>query len=113
MAPEDVEDQVDEGEELEDDDDEPDAVAPAVGGDSDEASLEEILAEKSKKRKESEDPEEEESVLTLDREDRVAGSLPGKVTPKQATEFVCRRCFLVKHQSQLANKKRMLCKDCA
>ena len=111
MTLEDVEDQVDDEDEA--DEDEPGEVTPAAGGD-DETSLEEILAEKSKKRKETGDAtEEDESVLSLEREDRVAGSLPGKVAPKQATEFVCRRCFLVKHQSQLANKKRGLCKDCA
>jgi hypothetical protein len=26
---------------------------------------------------------------------------------------VCKRCFLVKHRSQLADKKRTLCRDCA
>ena len=31
----------------------------------------------------------------------------------QETEFVCKRCFLVKHRSQLADKKRTLCRDCA
>lgn len=28
-------------------------------------------------------------------------------------EFVCQSCFLVKRTSQLANKKKMICKDCA
>src|SRR3990172_2798691 len=28
-------------------------------------------------------------------------------------EFVCRSCFLVKRMSQLANKRKMLCRDCA
>lgn len=28
-------------------------------------------------------------------------------------EFVCRSCFLVKRTSQLANKRKMLCRDCA
>jgi hypothetical protein len=26
---------------------------------------------------------------------------------------MCRNCFLVKHRSQLADKKKMLCRDCA
>ncbi len=34
------------------------------------------------------------------------------VLPKQPDEFVCRSCFLVKHPSQLADKKKMLCRDC-
>ena len=32
--------------------------------------------------------------------------------PKQADEFVCRSCFLVKHISQLADKRKGLCRDC-
>ncbi len=28
-------------------------------------------------------------------------------------EFVCRSCFLVKRASQLANRKKILCVDCA
>ncbi|MGH9167948.1 MAG: hypothetical protein ACRD02_09005 [Acidimicrobiia bacterium] len=28
-------------------------------------------------------------------------------------EFVCSSCFLVKRTSQLANRKRMICRDCA
>lgn len=78
-----------------------------------EASLDELLAKKSKSQEESEDAGEEETILNLERDDRGAASLPGKVTPKQETEFVCKNCFLVKHQSQLADPKRTLCKDCA
>jgi len=28
-------------------------------------------------------------------------------------EFVCQSCFLVKRTSQLANKRKLICKDCA
>lgn len=28
-------------------------------------------------------------------------------------EFVCQSCFLVKRMSQLANRKKMICRDCA
>lgn len=28
-------------------------------------------------------------------------------------EFVCQSCFLVKRVSQLANKRKMICRDCA
>ncbi|MCA1727053.1 MAG: DUF4193 domain-containing protein, partial [Actinobacteria bacterium] len=31
----------------------------------------------------------------------------------QANEFTCKNCFLVKHRSQLADKRRMFCVDCA
>lgn len=85
----------------------------AQPGEGQEASLEELLAKKSQRQEESEDAAEEEAMLNPEAEDRVATSLPGKVTPKQETEFVCKSCFLVKHQSQLADPKRVLCKDCA
>jgi hypothetical protein len=37
---------------------------------------------------------------------------PLKLVPKQADEFVCRSCFLVKKLSQMADKKRRICLDC-
>ena len=40
-------------------------------------------------------------------------TLSVKVVPQQPTEFVCRKCYLVKHRSQLADKKKMYCRDCA
>lgn len=36
-----------------------------------------------------------------------------KVMPKQADEFTCTRCFLVKHRSQIADAKKSICLDCA
>lgn len=76
-----------------------------------EASLDEILA----KRTEGDaDASEEESLLTVEREEeRGVETLAVKVVPQQPTEFVCKKCFLVKHRSQLADKKRMICRDCA
>ena len=35
------------------------------------------------------------------------------VLPVQQNEFVCKNCFLVKHRSQLADRRRTLCRDCA
>ncbi len=35
-----------------------------------------------------------------------------RLLPKQANEFVCQSCFLVKHIGQLADDKKMLCRDC-
>jgi len=34
------------------------------------------------------------------------------VVPQQPTEFVCKSCYLVKHRSQLADKRKMFCRDC-
>lgn len=36
-----------------------------------------------------------------------------KVLPMQNDEFRCSRCFLVHHRSQLADEKKMICRDCA
>ena len=76
-----------------------------------EASLDELLAKKSDESAPDEEGEEE-SMLGTGREERVE-ALSVKVVPQQPTEFVCKKCFLVKHRSQLADKKRMYCVDCA
>ena len=76
-----------------------------------ETSLEELLA-----RRADEKPgeEEDESVLDLARgEDRAETLGAIKILPQQSNEFTCRNCFLVKHRSQLADKKKMICRDCA
>jgi hypothetical protein len=72
-----------------------------------ETSLDEIIA---KKADESAPEEAEEAVVA--REERVE-ALTVKVVPQQPTEFTCKNCYLVKHRSQLADKKRMFCRDCA
>jgi Domain of unknown function (DUF4193) len=51
-------------------------------------------------------------MLTLGR-DEARESLNTKVLPIQQNEFVCRNCYLVKHRSQLADRRRELCRDCA
>lgn len=73
-----------------------------------EASLEEILA-----RRAEETNEEEASILDLDRGEEKAETLTIRVLPQQQNEFTCRKCFLVKHQSQLVDKKKKICRDCA
>src|ERR1035437_7752663 len=69
-----------------------------------EASLDVIL----KERLGVEGPEEDEDAP--EPEDRTDGV--DRVLPKQPDEFVCRSCFLVKHPNQLADRKKMLCRDC-
>jgi hypothetical protein len=71
------------------------------------------LDELAKRAEETEEEDEEEVVLDLGRGDDKAEALVEKVVPQQSNEFTCRNCFLVKHRSQLADKKRMLCRDCA
>ena len=86
--------------ETEDEDDED------LDDDDIEASLDVIL----KERLVVVDDEEDEEEEAPDSEERGEGSL--RVLPKQPGEFVCRSCFLVKSQTQLADKKRILCRDC-
>lgn len=71
-----------------------------------ESSLEEMLA-----RRKSTSEDEEESIFDMSREE-APGSLPVREVPRKANEFVCSKCRLVKHQSQLADRKRGLCRDC-
>jgi hypothetical protein len=78
-----------------------------------EAAVETSLDELAKRAEDVEEDEDEELILELERGDDKAEALVEKVIPPQANEFTCRNCFLVKHQSQLADKKRMLCRDCA
>jgi hypothetical protein len=70
-----------------------------------EASLDTIL----KERLVVEEVEDDEE--TPEPEDRTGDGVE-RVLPKQPGEFVCRSCFLVKHGNQLADKKKMLCRDC-
>lgn len=65
------------------------------------------------KRAEAPEEEEEEETLDLDRGDDKTEALVEKIVPIQSDEFTCRNCFLVKHKSQLADKKRLFCVDCA
>jgi hypothetical protein len=77
--------------------------------DEDVESIQDILV---KQEASEEDEEEDDSVLNLTREERLE-PLAVKVVPPQSTEFICKNCFLVKHRSQLKDKAKMLCRDCA
>ncbi len=52
------------------------------------------------------------AVLEVDEEESTEG-IAVPVAPKRPGEFTCSSCFLVKHPSQLADPKGMLCTDCA
>jgi hypothetical protein len=101
---EDLEGADDEGEE------EPRTPAAAPEEGEVESSLEELLAKR--EARPAEEEEEDDSVLNLGREERLE-PLAVKVIPPSDKEFVCRNCHLVKHRAQLADKVRMLCRDCA
>ncbi len=36
-----------------------------------------------------------------------------KIVPRRENEFLCKSCFLVLPRHQLADEKRMICRDCA
>ena len=118
---EDIDDLVEEDEDLPiDDDAEPtpedlaDTTVPPEPGLPDVESLQDILAKQEATETTKETVEEEEEVVPVElvRDDR-AEPLDTKIVPMQETEFMCKRCYLVKHRSQLADKKKMLCRDCA
>ena len=104
-----------EDEEAEAEVEEAEAVAhrPAEADDDDieivsEDDVEESLDEILKSRMVVEDePEDDEGVDVEDRTEK-----PDTVLPKQADEFRCSNCFLIKKTSQLADAKRHLCRDC-
>lgn len=83
---------------------------PAAGG-AEVESIQELLVKQ--EAADEEEADEDEVVVPLTREEKLAEPLEARVVPIQATEFTCKRCFLVKHRSQLADKKKMLCRDCA
>jgi hypothetical protein len=119
---EDNTDEMTEDEELEptddDDGDEGDAPEPAAtpatdgegGTEGVESSLEELLAKR--EGRPAEEEEEDDSMLAIGRDERLE-PLAVKVVPPTDKEFVCRNCHLVKHRSQLADRDRMFCRDCA
>ena len=87
----------------------PRAAEPTEGA-ADVESIEGLLAKKEGRRPGEE--ETDDALVGSGRDDRLE-PLAVKVVPPQPTEFVCKNCYLVKHQSQLADKKRTLCRDCA
>ncbi|HLI57307.1 MAG TPA: DUF4193 family protein [Actinomycetota bacterium] len=98
-------DEEDEEEDIEGDEEEDDLVESSTLG---EASLEEIL---SKRGDVAEVEEDEDSLLDLTPDERME-TLSIRPIPKQANEFVCSHCHLVKHLSQLADPGKQLCRDC-
>ena len=119
---EDIEDRVEDEETDQSSDDEPaerassSSSGPASrtnttdGEGGDVESIEELIVKKEERAAQEDD--EDDSVLSLTREERLE-PLAVKVVPPQPTEFVCKNCYLVKHRSQLKDKTRMLCRDCA
>ena len=84
----------------------------AAGAGAEVESIQDLLVKQEAAAEEDEADEDEEPVV-LTREERLAEPAEARVVPIQETEFTCTKCFLVKHRSQLADKKKMRCRDCA
>lgn len=89
--------------------DPPDPADPAA---AEVESIQDLLVKQEARAEEEEAEDDDEAAVALSRDERLE-PLETRVVPMQATEFVCKKCFLVKHRSQLADKKRILCRDCA
>jgi len=91
-----------------------DAASPADPAGADVESIHEVL-EKQEARDDEDEADEEEPVVAVatTKGDERLEPIEARVVPIQSTEFVCKHCFLVKHRSQLADKRRMFCRDCA
>ncbi len=58
---------------------------------------------------------EEDEVTPLDEDvdSDGRGEGPTRIAPRRADEFLCSSCFLVLPRNQLADEKKLLCRDCA
>jgi hypothetical protein len=100
----------------EDDDDEDDDTVDDDDDDDDDEALDELEAEELEMLTEDESVEtivvDEAAEMRAIRRAEIA--MEGEsVDAPAANEFVCTSCFLVKRTSQLANKRKRLCADCA
>jgi hypothetical protein len=80
-----------------------------------EESLEELKARRHDKNSGKVDEDEAEAAesFELPGADLSHEELAVEVRPRQEDEFTCMSCFLVHHRSQLADEKKMICRDCA
>lgn len=96
-------------------DDLAETVATPEPGLGDVESIQDLLA-KQETREEAvavEEAGEEDAALVSPAQDERLEPVESRVVPMQATEFMCKKCFLVKHRSQLADRRKMRCRDCA
>ena len=79
-----------------------------------EESIEELKARRHDKNSGKVDEDEAEAAesFELPGADLSHEELAVEVKPRQDDEFTCMSCFLVHHRSQLADSKKLICKDC-
>lgn len=91
--------------------------APRKNDEENEDSIEELKTRRNDKNsgKVDEDEVEAAEAFELPGADLSHEELTVRVLPRQADEFTCASCFLVKHRSQIAEVKGTLiyCVDCA
>lgn len=77
-------------------------------------SIQELLEKQETQEAADTAEEEDEAVVAVTaRGAEAVEVVENRVVPIQETEFTCSNCYLVKHRSQLADKRKMLCRDCA
>ena len=93
-----------------------DAALPDDEEEGDQASLDELIAQRAAGRRGADDADDDSDIMALasEPEEPVLEPLPGtKVAPiRDQKEFVCKSCYLVKPRVQLADAKREYCRDC-
>jgi hypothetical protein len=120
----DVDDHVDEEEVVLEDDEaledlEPtpeeiaEATVPPEPGLENVESIQDLLAKQETQEGAEEAADEDEAATPSSTRDERLEPLDARVVPMQETEFMCKNCYLVKHRSQLADKRKMFCRDCA
>jgi Domain of unknown function (DUF4193) len=89
------------------------ATVPPEPGLENVESIQDLLAKQETAEGAEEAADEEEVATPASTRDERLEPLDARVVPMQETEFMCKNCYLVKHRSQLADKRKMLCRDCA
>ena len=89
--------------------------APRKTDEESEDSIEELKTRRNDKNSGKVDEDETEAAesFELPGADLSHEELAVEVMPRQDDEFTCMSCFLVHHRSQLADAKKLICRDCA
>ena len=91
--------------------------APRKTDEESEDSIEELKTRRNDKNSGKVDEDEVEAAETfeLPGADLSHEELTVRVLPRQADEFTCASCFLVKHRSQLDHEEKLglICQECA
>lgn len=91
---------------VEDDEDDVVDLDEELHPDDVEEALDVVLRERTVAQGLEEEDEEDE-------EPDERGETGTKIVPRRENEFLCKSCFLVLPRHQLADEKRMICRDCA